>query len=149
MISCWRACSIAPRIPEELLGVIMMPSTPWAMRFSIAATWPSLSPSNLPARAVSSTPCSCAAAVAASRIVTKNGFVSVLVMSPTLTSPPAAAPVSPSPAVPADSGSSPPHAATVNSTAAAVVSAEIRRNLVRPAHPRCSVIACSPSNTRV
>ncbi len=58
------ACFSAPRMPVELLGVIRMPFTPCWTRFSIAATWPSLSPSNLPATAISVAPLAAAAAFA-------------------------------------------------------------------------------------
>ena len=61
-------------------GTSRMPSTPSAMQDSIAATWPSLSPSSRPASAVSFTPSSSAFACAPSRILTKNGLVSVLVI---------------------------------------------------------------------
>ena len=50
-----------------------------------SATWPSLSPSNLPAQAISvRCPSSLAFASAPSRILTKNGLVSVLVIRPTM-----------------------------------------------------------------
>ena len=52
--------------------------------FSIAVTWLALSPSNLPAAVSSLTPSALAAFCAPSFIFTKNGFVSVLVIRPTL-----------------------------------------------------------------
>ena len=79
-----RALAIAERIPDDELGVIRMPLTPWLTRFSIAETWPSLSPSNAPASAISSAPSSSAASFADSRILTKNGLESVLVIRPIL-----------------------------------------------------------------
>ena len=54
--------------------------------FSIAVTWLALSPSNLPAAVISLTPLALASFSAPSFILTKNGLVSVLVMSPTLMS---------------------------------------------------------------
>ncbi len=54
--------------------------------FSMAVTWPALSPSNLPA-AVSSWRRSPAAFFAPSFIFTKNGLVSVLVIRPIVTGP--------------------------------------------------------------
>src|SRR5208337_1662692 len=51
-----RAFLTAPSTPVELFGVIRMPLTPALMKFSIAATCPSLSPSNLPNRATSFAP---------------------------------------------------------------------------------------------
>src|ERR1700712_6092599 len=73
------ASLMAFRMPAELLGVIMMPLTPCWIRFSIAVTWPSLSPSNLPARAITSAPLVAARALADSRSFTKYGLESVLV----------------------------------------------------------------------
>ena len=67
------------------LGVIRMPLAPSAIRLSIAATWPSLSPSScrrrpeLDAEFLGLGP-------APSFILTKKGLVSVLVMRPTSTS---------------------------------------------------------------
>jgi hypothetical protein len=53
---CCLADLIAPSTPPVLLGVMRMPLTPCRTRFSIAVTCPSLSPSNLPARAITSAP---------------------------------------------------------------------------------------------
>ena len=61
-----------------------MPLAPAEIRFSIAATWDSLSPSYLPAKLCSLTPSSLALASAPSFILTKNGLVSVLVIRPTI-----------------------------------------------------------------
>src|SRR3954453_23581766 len=57
------------------------------MRFSTAATCDSLSPSFLPANDCTLAPAVPAALSAPSFIFTKNGFVSVFVISPTLTAP--------------------------------------------------------------
>src|SRR5439155_15251656 len=83
-----RAFSTAGTIALVSLGVIMMPFTPDATMFSIAVTWLALSPSNLPAALCSVAPLAVASFWAPSFILTKNGFVSVLVMSPTLMAPP-------------------------------------------------------------
>ena len=80
-----RAFLIESSTPVEEFGVIRMPFTPWPTMFSMAATWPSLSPSNAPASAISLAPSLSACAWAASRNFTKYGFESVLVISPTLT----------------------------------------------------------------
>jgi hypothetical protein len=53
--------------------------------FSMAVTWLALSPSNLPAAVIRVTPSASASFCAPSFILTKNGLVSVLVISPTLT----------------------------------------------------------------
>ena len=50
---------IASSTPPELLGVMRMPLTPCWTRFSMAVTWPALSPSNLPARAIRLLPSFC------------------------------------------------------------------------------------------
>ena len=81
-----RAFSMVGTIALVSLGVIRMPLAPAAIRLSIAATWPSLSPSTLPAKARSSTPSSLALASAPSFILTKNGLMSVLVIRPTMMS---------------------------------------------------------------
>ena len=65
----------------------MMPLTPAATMFSIAVTWLALSPSNLPAADISVAPLALASFSAPSFILTKNGLVSVLVISPTLIPP--------------------------------------------------------------
>ena len=61
-------------------------SKPAEIWFSMQATWPSLSPSNLPAQAISLTPSSLALASAPSRILTKKGLVFVLVIRPMIVS---------------------------------------------------------------
>src|SRR5215207_5419488 len=61
-----------------------MPFAPLAMRFSTADTCVSLSPSFLPANDWRSMPSFEAAELAPCFIFTKNGFVSVLVIRPTL-----------------------------------------------------------------
>src|SRR5690606_29273437 len=71
-------------IAFESEGTIANPLAPAEIRFSIAATWPSLSPSNLPAAVIRLSPSSFAVASAPSRILTKNGLVSVLVIRPTV-----------------------------------------------------------------
>jgi len=53
-----RAFLIVGTIALVSLGVIRMPLAPAAIRLSTAATWPSLSPSNLPAKLCSLTPSS-------------------------------------------------------------------------------------------
>src|ERR1700682_3719115 len=80
-----RAFLIAGTIPLVSLGVIRMPFTPAVTMFSMAVTWPALSPSNLPAAVMRSRPSSVALACAPSFIFTKKGLVSVLVIRPTLT----------------------------------------------------------------
>ena len=67
------------------LGVIRMVLAPAAIMFSIAVTWPALSPSVLPAPDSSLAPLALAAASAPSFIFTKNGLVSVLVIRPITT----------------------------------------------------------------
>ncbi len=79
-----RAFLIVGTIALESDGTIAKPFAPAEIRFSIAATWPSLSPSNLPAAVIRVTPSSLALASAPSRILTKNGLVSVLVIRPTV-----------------------------------------------------------------
>src|SRR3989344_2951047 len=64
------------------LGVMRMVLAPAAIRFSMAVTWPALSPSVLPAADTSLAPSFLASAVAPSFIFTKKGLVSVLVMRP-------------------------------------------------------------------
>src|SRR3954454_10037062 len=71
----------------EALGVMRMAFTPAAIMFCTAVTWLSLSPSAVPAEAVSWAPILSASAWAASRMETKYGFESVLVISPILTGP--------------------------------------------------------------
>src|SRR5215471_9779233 len=66
----------------ESLGVMRMVLAPAAIMFSMAVTWPALSPSALPAALSSLAPLALAAACAPSFIFTKKGLVSVLVMSP-------------------------------------------------------------------
>src|SRR5688572_2740344 len=64
------------------LGVIRIVLAPAAIMFSIAVTWPALSPSALPAPLSSLAPLALAASAAPSFILTKNGLVSVLVIRP-------------------------------------------------------------------
>jgi hypothetical protein len=71
-------------IAFESFAVIMKPLAPAEIRFSMAWTWASLSPSCLPAKVCSCTPACSAAWVAPSFIFTKNGLVSVLVIRPTI-----------------------------------------------------------------
>ncbi len=66
----------------ESLGVIRMVLAPAAIMFSIAVTWPALSPSVLPAPLSSLAPSFLASASAPSFILTKKGLVSVLVIRP-------------------------------------------------------------------
>ena len=79
---CACAFLMAGTIAFESLGVIMMVLAPPAIMFSMAVTWPALSPSCLPAALSSLAPWAVAAACAPSFILTKNGLVSVLVMRP-------------------------------------------------------------------
>src|SRR5205823_14877128 len=79
-----RAFLIVGTIAFESDGTMAKPLAPAEIRFSIAATWPSLSPSYLPAAVLSSMPSSSAFAWAPSRILTKKGLVSVLVIRPTM-----------------------------------------------------------------
>ena len=67
----------------ESLGVMRMVFAPAAIMFSIAVTWPALSPSALPAPESSLAPLALAASAAPSFIFTKKGLVSVLVIRPT------------------------------------------------------------------
>jgi hypothetical protein len=60
------------------------PLAPAEIRLSIAATWPSLSPSNLPAKALQLKAELLGFRLGASRIFTKNGLPSVLVIRPTM-----------------------------------------------------------------
>src|SRR5687768_12427080 len=66
----------------ESLGVIRMVLAPAAIMFSMAVTWPALSPSALPAALSSLAPRVVASFCAPSFIFTKKGLVSVLVMRP-------------------------------------------------------------------
>ena len=66
----------------ESLGVIRMVLAPAAIMFSMAVTWPALSPSALPAPLMSLAPSFLASACAPSFIFTKKGLVSVLVIRP-------------------------------------------------------------------
>src|SRR6476659_9633479 len=77
-----RARLIAGTMAFASLGVIMMTFAPAAIMFSIAATWPALSPSLFPAPDSSLAPLALASAVAPSFIFTKKGLVSVLVIRP-------------------------------------------------------------------
>src|SRR5262245_17133347 len=69
-------------IALESLGVMRIVLAPAAIMFSIAVTWPALSPSALPAPLSSLAPFSLAFCCAPSFIFTKKGLVSVLVMRP-------------------------------------------------------------------
>src|SRR6202165_31992 len=71
-------------ITESLLGVIRIPFTPALTMFSIAVIWVAASPSILPAADSRVTPSAFACLLAPSFILTKNGFVSVFVIRPTL-----------------------------------------------------------------
>src|SRR5690348_8470646 len=73
---------IAGMMALELLGVIRRVLAPAAIMFSIAVTWPALSPSVFPAAESSFAPFALAASVAPSFILTKNGLDSVLVIRP-------------------------------------------------------------------
>ena len=101
--------------------MIMKPVAPAAIRFSIAWTWLSLSPSCLPAKDCSSAPASAAAASAPSFILTKNGLVSVLVIRPITT--PSALPPPSDPSSDDPESSSEPHAASTKAAAAATATA--------------------------
>ena len=91
----WRALSSEGTIALESFGVIMRPFAPAEIRLSTAATWDSLSPSFLPAKDCSSAPAAPRPPSAPSFIFTKNGFVSVLVIRPTLTGSPPPPPPAP------------------------------------------------------
>ncbi len=80
-----RAFLIAGTIALVSLGVIRIVFAPAAIMFSIAVTWPALSPSVLPAPDSSLAPLAVAAWSAPSFILTKKGLVSVLVMRPITT----------------------------------------------------------------
>src|SRR6266498_251693 len=82
-----RAFWIEGTIALVSLGVMRMPLTPAATMFSMAVAWLALSPSNLPAAVSSLAPLAAASLAAPSFILTKNGLVSVLVISPTWTWP--------------------------------------------------------------
>ena len=79
-----RAFLMAGTIALVSLGVIRIALAPAVTMFSIAVTWPALSPSNLPAALISLAPLALAAASAPCFIFTKNGLVSVFVMRPTV-----------------------------------------------------------------
>src|SRR6478736_6160208 len=91
----WRALSSDGTIALESDGVIIRPFAPAEIRLSTAATCDSLSPSFLPAKDCNSPPSSLALASAPSFILTKNGFVSVLVIRPTLNASPPPPPLPP------------------------------------------------------
>jgi hypothetical protein len=78
-----RAFLIAGTMAFVSLGVIRIAFAPAVTMFSIAVTWPALSPSNLPAALMSLAPLALAASSAPSFILTKKGFVSVFVIRPT------------------------------------------------------------------
>ena len=86
-----RALAIEGTMALVSLGVMRMPLAPALIMFSIAVTWPSLSPSLAPAPVSSLAPSLATSAVAPSFILTKNGLVSVLVMRPTVVPSPAKA----------------------------------------------------------
>src|SRR5215217_5875848 len=77
-----RAFLIAGTIALVSLGVMRIAFAPAATMFSSAVIWLALSPSNRPAAVISLAFLVAAACAAPSRIFTKKGFVSVLVMSP-------------------------------------------------------------------
>ncbi|MCD6059568.1 MAG: hypothetical protein K0Q89_3098, partial [Thermomicrobiales bacterium] len=77
----WMAGTIALVSP----GVTKIPCAPAVTMFSMAAVWAALSASNAPDAVNSSAPAAAAASSAPSFILTKNGLVSVLVISPTMT----------------------------------------------------------------
>src|SRR3954463_740007 len=135
----WRALSSEGTIALESFGVIIRPFAPAEMRFSTAATCDSLSPSFLPANDCTFAPAGPAALSAPSFIFTKNGFVSVFVISPTLTAslllePPLLLPAPPLPL-------SLPQATTPTPSASAA--ATTTRRLPLPAN-RCPVISPPP-----
>ena len=107
--------------------MIMKPFAPAEIRFSIACTCASLSPSCLPAKVCSCTPACCAACVAPAFILTKNGLVSVLVTRPTIACSPDAPPVAPDPPEPDDPP--PPHAASTREAVRPVAITAARRPL--------------------
>ena len=113
-------------IALESFAVIMKPLAPAEIRFSMAWTWDSLSPSCLPAKVCSCTPACSAAWVAPSFIFTKNGLVSVLVIRPTITSSPEAALV---PDPPELDDPPPPHAASTREAVRPVAITAARRPL--------------------
>src|SRR3954471_14556296 len=80
-----RAFLTTGTIAVVLLGTSRMPFAPAATMLLIAVTWLALSPSYLPAAVISLTFSFAAAFCAPSFIFTKNGFVSVLVIRPTVT----------------------------------------------------------------
>ena len=80
-----RAFLMAGMMALLSLGVIRMVLAPAAIMFSIAVTWPALSPSVLPAPEISFAPLALASASAPSFIFTKKGLVSVLVIRPMTT----------------------------------------------------------------
>ena len=79
---CAWAFLMAGTMALESLGVIKIVLAPAAIMFSMAVTWPALSPSVLPAADSTLAPSFFASACAPSFILTKNGLVSVLVIKP-------------------------------------------------------------------
>src|ERR1700754_3380569 len=119
-------------MPLESFAVMRKPAAPAEIRFSMACTCDSLSPSCLPAKVCSCTPWVAAAACAPSFIFTKNGLVSVLVIRPTTGwLPPPAAPPSP-----------PPHAASASAAAIPVA-----RKVALPPPVHAWLICCAPSSS--
>jgi hypothetical protein len=82
---------MAGRMALLSLGVMRMVRAPAAIMFSMAVTWPALSPSVLPAPLSSLAPLGLGGGAAPSFIFTKKGLVSVLVMRPITGSPAASA----------------------------------------------------------
>src|SRR5260370_26045421 len=76
-----RASSIAAVTPAET-GVIRIASAPMLTMFSSAVMWPAASSLALPAPVTSTAPFARASLWAPSRILTKNGLASVLVINP-------------------------------------------------------------------
>src|SRR3954467_3189311 len=97
-----------------------MPFAPAATMLLIAVTWLALSPSYLPAAVISFTPFSVAAFCAPTFILTKNGFVSVFVISPIVIL------SLPDPPPPADE-LEPPHEAVTAATATIEHNSELAR----------------------
>src|SRR4051812_14292190 len=124
LMPCLRAFATVGTIALVSLGTSRMPLAPAEIMLLIAVTWLALSPSYLPAAVISLTPACDAAFWAPSFIFTKNGLVSVFVISPTVMLPLLAVP--PPDDVPPDELSL-PHAATpATSSAAATAKAAVR-----------------------
>ena len=113
-----RAFLIAGTMAFESAGTSRMTLAPCVVMFSIAVTWLALSVSCLPEAVSSLTLSFLACACAPSFIFTKNGFVSVLVMRPIVTSSSFLAAPPPPPL-----SSSSPHATAPTPSAATAASA--------------------------